>query len=206
MKLQLTSVSFWNGPWKSWKITTPGGFWGDLGWYSRVENNGWRPLAVRFASEGLVDKARGPAKHREREWKTQGIWVTFFDCWGGGEVHRSSSTELSLFQAATTTGIWNSCGGWVICNDMMRWWDMRVQSLEWVTRYPWYLMILPYHVNPGSAYFTGLQEVEIKRRRRKIEWFQKLYGFNDSMDPQVLSLLGIGNRANCSYQVTAPTV
>eukprot|EP00913_Durusdinium_trenchii_P033136 g31022.t2 len=29
---------------------------GDLGWYRRVENNGWRPLAVRFASEGLVDK------------------------------------------------------------------------------------------------------------------------------------------------------
>ena len=30
---------------------------GDLGWYTRVENNGWLPLAVRFASEGLVDKA-----------------------------------------------------------------------------------------------------------------------------------------------------
>lgn len=66
-------------------------------------------------------------------------------------------------------------------------------------------MILPYRVNPGSAYFTGFQEVELKRRRRKIEWFQKLYGFNESMDPQV-SLLGIGHRANCSYQVTAPTV
>lgn len=108
------------------------GFWGDLGWYSRVENNGWRPLAVRFASEGLVDKAQGPTKHREREWKTQGIRVTFFDCWGGGEVHRSSSTELSLFQAATTTGI-EIRGGWV--GSAMTWWDGEIWefwALSWL--------------------------------------------------------------------------
>lgn len=30
---------------------------GDLGWYRRVENNGWRPLAVRFAAQSKVDKA-----------------------------------------------------------------------------------------------------------------------------------------------------
>jgi len=82
---------------------------GDLGWYSRVENNGWRPLAVRFASEGLVDK------------------------------------EVEKFTAR----------------------------------------------RPQNFHYSKLrrrQEVEIKRRRRKIEWFQKLYGFNESMDPQVLQL------------------
>ena len=42
---------------------------GDLGWYSRVENNGWRPLAVRFASEGLVDKAG-----KWEEECTQQVW------------------------------------------------------------------------------------------------------------------------------------
>lgn len=82
---------------------------GDLGWYTRVENNGWRPLAVRFASEGLVDK------------------------------------EVEKFTAR----------------------------------------------RPQNFHYSKLrrrQEQEIKRRRRKIEWFQKLYGMSESMSPQDIPL------------------
>lgn len=75
---------------------------GDLGWYRRVENNGWRPLAVRFASEGLVDK------------------------------------------------------------DVEKFTGRRAQNFHY-------------------SKLRRRQEIELKRRQRKIEWFQKLYGFKEDI-------------------------
>lgn len=127
------------------------GFWGDLGWYSRVENNGWRPLAVRFASEGLVDKA----------WngKTQGTGMenTGHSSYLFWLLRRWRSSPLVVHKTFIIPSCdddrhWNSCGGLDL-----QWPDEMVRyesSQPWVGYpLPLILMILPHHVNPGSAYF-----------------------------------------------------